>query len=205
MVSWTDAPTPLTNVTGLGTGVPAALALNTGTAGGFATGTQIGGGTLAGSFTTLAASGAFTASAGATITLSSITDVATFRNTLAAGYSGIGFQDNTSVQRVSVGYPNASAGGLVAGKGYINSVSKDIVVTTNNGSSAGMTILAANAGLTVAIPITSSSSLTFAPPASITPANNGDLTAERTSNTSLTIKLKGTDGTVRSVVLTLAP
>ena len=42
------------------------------------------------------------------------------------------------------------------------------------------------------------------PPASITPSSNGDLVFEATSNTSLTVKLKGTDGTVRSVVLTLA-
>lgn len=46
--------------------------------------------------------------------------------------------------------------------------------------------------------------LTFTPAASATPANNGNLTFEATSNTSLTIKLKGTDGTVRSVALTLA-
>ncbi len=42
------------------------------------------------------------------------------------------------------------------------------------------------------------------PAASATPANNGDLVFERTSNTNLTIKMKGTDGIVRSVVLTLA-
>jgi len=43
------------------------------------------------------------------------------------------------------------------------------------------------------------------PPATITPASNGDMVFEATSNTSVTLKLKGTDGTVRSVVLTLAP
>ena len=43
------------------------------------------------------------------------------------------------------------------------------------------------------------------PPASVTPANNGDMVFEATSNTSVTLKMKGTDGTVRSVVLTLAP
>lgn len=46
--------------------------------------------------------------------------------------------------------------------------------------------------------------LTLAPSASRTPASNGDLVVEATSNTSVTIKLKGSDGTVRSVVLTLA-
>lgn len=42
------------------------------------------------------------------------------------------------------------------------------------------------------------------PAASATPANNGDLVFERTSDTSLTLRLKGTDGVVRSVALTLA-
>jgi hypothetical protein len=44
----------------------------------------------------------------------------------------------------------------------------------------------------------------FTPGASVTPAQNGDVVFELTSNTSLTIKAKGSDGTVRSVVLTLA-
>lgn len=44
----------------------------------------------------------------------------------------------------------------------------------------------------------------FAPGASVTPATNGDVTFELTSNTSLTVKAKGSDGTVRTVVLTLA-
>lgn len=42
------------------------------------------------------------------------------------------------------------------------------------------------------------------PAASATPANNGELVFEHTSNTSLTLRLKGTDGVVRSVALTLA-
>ena len=42
------------------------------------------------------------------------------------------------------------------------------------------------------------------PPASATPAANGTLAFELTSNTSLTIKVRGLDGVVRSAVLTLA-
>ena len=45
--------------------------------------------------------------------------------------------------------------------------------------------------------------LTIVPGSSVTPGSNGDLVVEATSNTSVTIKLKGTDGTVRSVSLTL--
>jgi len=49
-----------------------------------------------------------------------------------------------------------------------------------------------------------SAPLIFTPPASITPASNGDLVVEATSNTSLTFRLKGSDGVVRSASLTLA-
>jgi hypothetical protein len=43
------------------------------------------------------------------------------------------------------------------------------------------------------------------PPASITPASNGDYVVEATNDTTLTFRLKGSDGTVRSATLTLAP
>jgi hypothetical protein len=38
----------------------------------------------------------------------------------------------------------------------------------------------------------------------VTPATNGDLVIEQTSDTSITFKMKGSDGTVRSASLTLA-
>lgn len=44
----------------------------------------------------------------------------------------------------------------------------------------------------------------FRPGASQTPSNNGDVTFELTNNTTLTIKAKGSDGTVRSGTLTLS-
>lgn len=46
--------------------------------------------------------------------------------------------------------------------------------------------------------------LSWRPAESATPAANGDLTIEATSNTQATIKFKGTDGVVRSVALTLS-
>lgn len=46
--------------------------------------------------------------------------------------------------------------------------------------------------------------LTWVPPASVTPSNNGDLTFEATSNTTITVKYKGSDGTVRSGTITLS-
>ncbi len=42
------------------------------------------------------------------------------------------------------------------------------------------------------------------PSSSVTPANNGELMVEATNNTTLTFKLKGSDGTVRSGTLTLS-
>jgi hypothetical protein len=42
------------------------------------------------------------------------------------------------------------------------------------------------------------------PPASVVPGTNGDMVFELTSNTQLKVKVKGSDGTVRSTTLTLA-
>ena len=55
-----------------------------------------------------------------------------------------------------------------------------------------------------AAPIESPNGIAVPLIASMTPARNGDMTFQLTSNTSLTIKVKGSDGTVRSVALTLA-
>ncbi|TGY87360.1 hypothetical protein E5163_14930 [Marinicauda algicola] len=44
----------------------------------------------------------------------------------------------------------------------------------------------------------------FTPGASVTPADNGDVVFEATSDTTFTIKLKGSDGVVRSGTVTLA-
>jgi len=46
--------------------------------------------------------------------------------------------------------------------------------------------------------------VTLSPGASVTPANNGEVMFQLTSNTSLTFKVKGSDGTVRSGSITLA-
>ena len=49
-----------------------------------------------------------------------------------------------------------------------------------------------------------SGGLTWQPRASVTPLTNGDLTVEATSDTTLTFKYKGSDGTVRTGTLTLS-
>ena len=51
--------------------------------------------------------------------------------------------------------------------------------------------------------LTINGKLTWRPWASVTPANNGELSVEATSNSLITFKLKGTDGTVRAGTLAL--
>ena len=46
--------------------------------------------------------------------------------------------------------------------------------------------------------------LILSPSSSVTPASNGDLMIEATSNTALTFKYKGSDGVVRSATVTLS-
>lgn len=46
--------------------------------------------------------------------------------------------------------------------------------------------------------------VTFTTSSSVTPTNNGDLVIEATNNTTLTFKLKGSDGTVRTGTITLS-
>jgi hypothetical protein len=55
-----------------------------------------------------------------------------------------------------------------------------------------------------AAPIESPNGLAFPLLSTMTPARNADMTFELASNTSLVVKVRGSDGTVRSVTLTLA-
>jgi hypothetical protein len=54
-------------------------------------------------------------------------------------------------------------------------------------------------------PLAVAGAIVFAPGASVTPANNGDVVFELTDDVTLTIKAKGSDGTVRSATITLDP
>jgi hypothetical protein len=64
-----------------------------------------------------------------------------------------------------------------------------------------------NVGIGEAIPdyrLDVNGAIGFAPGASVTPVDNGDVVFELTNNTTLTIKAKGSDGVVRSAAITLA-
>lgn len=90
----------------------------------------------------------------------------------------------------------ASASAFIATFGYLNNL--DI--------SANVLSLQGNSGLptTIGGTLTVAGNLSLHLAASVTPANNGDVVFQATSNTSFTIKYKGSDGVVRSGSVTLA-
>lgn len=75
------------------------------------------------------------------------------------------------------------------------------VVVTNKGT--GSTMLLRNSTTTL-VDFRANGSLSWTLPATDTPASNGMITMELVSNTSLVIKVKGSDGVVRSATLTLS-
>lgn len=55
-----------------------------------------------------------------------------------------------------------------------------------------------------ALKLAGTANIPLTPSSSETPASNGDLVVEATNNTTLTFRLKGSDGTVRSGTITLS-
>ena len=75
---------------------------------------------------------------------------------------------------------------------------------TRANSSAAIELVGSPCVLRIDSVATLSTDLIQTPSASITPANNGNLVVEKTSNTTLTFKLKGSDGVVRTGTITLS-
>ena len=78
----------------------------------------------------------------------------------------------------------------------------DAVVTITNDSSDGKRV-----GIDEVAPdynLDVNGTFGFTPGSSVTPIDNGDIVFEATSNTTFTVKLKGSDGVVRSGTITLA-
>jgi hypothetical protein len=93
--------------------------------------------------------------------------------------------------------------------GFVKSGNGEIGI--NDGTNAGTTWkdlrlgnLTASGTVTSTGMIQTSSDIVFAPSSTITPTINGQVTIEKTSNTSLTFKLKGSDGVVRTGSITLS-
>lgn len=82
------------------------------------------------------------------------------------------------------------------------------MVVNRSGVSSASVAFAAALSTSGTLTVTGASTLgpiKESPAASVTLSTNGQLAFEATSNTSLTVKYRGSDGTTRSVVLTLAP
>jgi hypothetical protein len=115
--------------------------------------------------------------------------------------AGFGFSLRINDGADALGYGANYRHGLRYGGGesfaFVEGTTKRLVIAGTTGR-IGINETAPDYGLDV------NGTFGFTPGASVTPVDNGDVVFELTSNTSLTVKAKGSDGTVRSVVLTLA-
>jgi len=85
-------------------------------------------------------------------------------------------------------------------------ITGDVAIVAGNGESGDLTV-AGSVGINEVAPdykLDVNGSFGFNPGASVTPVDNGDIVIEATDNTTLTFKLKGSDGTVRTGTITLA-
>lgn len=99
---------------------------------------------------------------------------------------------NTAVTAASYGSATQVATFTVDAQGRLTAASNTNIAIANTAVSGLGTMSTQN-----------SNAVTIQPAASATPANNGDMVFELTDNSTLTIKVKGSDGTVRVVALTL--
>jgi hypothetical protein len=109
---------------------------------------------------------------------------------------------NTAVSSGSYGSATQVATFTVDAQGRLTAASNTNIAIANTAISGLGTMSTQNAN-SVAITGGSIGAVSYQPAASATPANNGDLVFELTDNDTLTIKVKGSDGTVRLVALTL--
>jgi len=99
---------------------------------------------------------------------------------------------NTAVTAASYGSATQVATFTVDAQGRLTAASNTNIAIANTAVSGLGTMSTQN-----------SNAVTIQPAATATPASNGDMVFELTDNSTLTIKVKGSDGTVRVVALTL--
>jgi hypothetical protein len=109
---------------------------------------------------------------------------------------------NTTVTAASYGSASQVGTFTVDAQGRLTAASNTNIAIANTAVSGLGTMSTQNANA-VAITGGSIGAVTYQPGASATPASNGDMVFEITDNSTLTIKVKGSDGTVRVVALTL--
>lgn len=129
----------------------------------------------------------------------------------------------TSVNSLTVGKNNGNTGiavwpgtggigrlafGQASARAYLTyTVSTDALAIASGGADRVYLPASGRVGINKAAPdyqFDVNGAIGFAPGASVTPANNGDVVFQLTSNTQLTVKAKGSDGVVRSGNITLA-
>lgn len=109
---------------------------------------------------------------------------------------------DTAVSAASYGSATQVATFTVDAQGRLTAASNTNIAIANTAVSGLGTMSTQNAN-SVAITGGSIGAVSYQPAATATPANNGDMVFELTDNDTLTIKVKGSDGTVRVVALTL--
>jgi len=109
---------------------------------------------------------------------------------------------NTAVTAASYGSASAVATFTVDAQGRLTAASNTNIAIANTAVSGLGTMSTQNANA-VAITGGDIGAVSYQPAASATPADNGDMVFELSDNSTLTIKVKGSDGTVRVVALTL--
>jgi hypothetical protein len=87
------------------------------------------------------------------------------------------------------------------------SIDGDFIIISAGGHQAGIRSLSLTGNRSYTLPDASGTiavNTTMSVPATVTPASNGEMVIEATSNTELTLKYRGSDGVVRSTILPIA-
>lgn len=126
------------------------------------------------------------------LTTGTCTQHGIFVDTIASSTNG-GTNNNHGIEVVM---PTA-----IATLGTVNN--RGITISGNPGTATGGTVSNYAIYSTTPAPSLFTGPIIQMPPALVTPANNGEMMVQATSNTQLTIKFKGSDGVVRSTSLTL--